>query len=178
MAKKRIRHIIRAISKHRKVKKPKISAEEHVKKISYDYHGRRKRLEVYDLSKKEREKFTRPIGIKVLTGYLGIVLFFYLAYLVIGIKAPIAVVFGQLVGGWQAIVFTSAAIVVLIFTIYSITKRKKWGYYLSLAWFVFGIINSVVSLALLKAEVVTVTRNFLLLSSVAVFLININHLQR
>jgi hypothetical protein len=177
MAKKRVKHIIKAISKHSRakkaVKKPQIKPKEHVKHVSYDYEGRRKRLEVYDLPKREREKFTRPLGIKVLTAYLGIILFFYLAYLIAGLRVPMAVVFGQMIGGWQALLTTAAITIVLLITIYSIAKRKKWGYYLSLAWFVFGILNSIISLALLKSEIVTVTRNFMILSAVAVFLINI-----
>ena len=177
MGKKRVRHIIRAISKHKPVRKAKkagkIVPKHHVRHISYDYEGRRKRLEVYDLTKREKEKYIRPVGIKVLAAYLGVLLFFYLAYLIIGLKAPMAVLFGQIIGGWPAMLLTLAVSIILAITIYSITKRKKWGFYLSLAWFVFGIINSIISLALLKSEVITVTRNFLLLSAVAVFLINI-----
>ena len=177
MAKKRAKHIIKAISKHHRVKKavkkPNIKPKEHVKNISYDYEGRRKRLEVYDLPKKEREKFTRPLGIKVLTAYLGVILFFYLTYLIIGAKIPMAVIFGQIISGWQALVITSILTAVILLTIYSITKRKKWGYYLSLIWFIFGMLNSIISLALLKSEIVTVTRDFLILSAAAVFLINI-----
>ena len=181
MAKKRSKVRVKASSRSKKikkgvkkaVKKKKIAAKKHVECISYDYHGRRKRLEVYDLTKKERDKFVRPIGIKVLVGYLILLLFFYFAYLFVSVKAPVAVIFGQMIGGIQAALLTSVTIAVLLATLYSIHKRRKWGYYLSLVWFAFGIINSIVALVLLKPEVVTVTRNFLALSSFAVFIINI-----
>jgi len=176
MAKKRVKghSAVKRVLRHIKhPKKPKISPKKHVQHVSYDYEGRRKRLEVYDLTKKEKEKFTRPIGIKVLTAYLGVVLFFYLAYIIFGLNSPMAVIFGQMVWGWQAAVFTVIISIFLIITIHSIAKRKRFGYHLSLAWFIFGIINSIVSLALLKSEIVTFTRNFLLLSAFAVFFINI-----
>ncbi|MBW3022594.1 hypothetical protein KY308_00635 [Candidatus Woesearchaeota archaeon] len=177
MAKKRVKFS----SRHKGVKKPvkklkraiktkKISPEKHVKHISYDYEGRKKRLEVQGF----KEEFIRPIGIKVLVAYLTVLLFFYLSYLFVGFKAPLAVVFGQLIGGVPALLLTAAMIIVLLITIYSIAKRKKWGYHLSLIWFIFGIINSLISLILIgSSSIVTVTRDFLILSSIAVFVINI-----
>ena len=147
-----------------------IEHKDHVKKISYDYESRTRKLQVYDLPEK---KVTHPLGIRVLTGYWFIMLGFYFFYLFIGIKTPIAIVFGQMVGGLTALFLVMALIVVIIVLIAGLVKRKKWSYYLSLIWFSFGIINSLVSMVLLKTEVVSFTRSFLILSSVTVFVINI-----
>jgi len=155
----------RAIKSAEKVVKKK--AKEHVKKISFDYEKRAKSFEF------KKEKFRHPLGIKILAAYLFLLLGFYFFYLFIGIKSPIAIIFGHIIGGFPALLLVMILIVATIVLIAGILKRKKWGYYLALAWFTFGIINSLISLALLQPEVASFTRSFLILSSITVFAIDI-----
>lgn len=169
MHKKRQRRLSKVKAAH-KAEIKHVKHEDHVKKISYDYEGRARKLQVYDVHEK---KVVHPLGIRVLVGYLFIILGFYFFYLFIGIKTPIAIVFGQVVGGLTALFLVMALIVAIIVLIAGLVKRKKWSYTLSLIWFSFGIINALVSLVLLKTEVVSFTRSFLILSSVTIFVINI-----
>jgi len=145
-----------------------ITPKEHVRKISYAYEDRAKKI---DFSRKEG--FTHPLGIKVLAGYLFILLGFYFFYLFVGIKSPIAVIFGQVIGGLNALFLVMFLIIVTITLIAGLLKRKKWSYYLALAWFSFGIANSLISLILLQPQIASFTRSFLVLSSVTVFVIDI-----
>jgi len=140
---------------------------EHVQKISFGYEKRAKKFD------SAKERFRHPLGIKVLTAYLFLLLGFYVLYLLMGIKSPIAVVFGQIIGGVPALSMVMVLIVASIVLIGGLLKRKKWGYYLALAWFAFGILNSIISLVLLQPEVASFTRSFLILSSVTVFVIDI-----
>ncbi|MEM4336931.1 MAG: hypothetical protein QXG86_02920 [Candidatus Woesearchaeota archaeon] len=174
IAKKNIKSNKKKVVETKKLLKiTKLSPEEHVKHISYDYEGRKKQLEVYDIKPEIKEITKRPLGVKVLLTYLFIILFFYITYIIIGLKSPIAVVVGQIIEGVGAIIFTISTTIILFFIIYSIIKRKKWGYYLSIAWFVFGILNAVLSLILLSEEISSATRNFLILSSSIILLIDI-----
>ena len=92
----------------KRVKTRKFSPREHVRKISYDYKKRSK-----DVSKKI-EKSKHPMGIKVLTGYLSVILLFYLFYLFLGIKSPIAVIFGEVIEGLAALIMVMVIIFVVI----------------------------------------------------------------
>ena len=170
MSKKRLKRISR-VNYAKKSHERSLSHKEHVRKISYNYEGRAQKIEAYSAEK--GAKSSHPIGIRVLSGYLFIVLGFYFFYLFLGVKSPLAIVFGQVIGGLPALFIVMVLIVAVIVLIAGILKRKRWSYYLALAWFSFGIANSLVSLVLLRPEVASFTRSFLILSSVTVFVIDI-----
>ena len=170
MVKKR-RKAVSWAKRHRKAASHEARPREHVRKISYDYEKRAKHLNV-NVFKRE-EKSTHPLGIKVLIGYLVIILGFYFFYLFLGMKSPLAIVFGQIIGGMPALLIVLCLMAFTMVLIAGLVKRKRWGYYLSLIWFSFGILNSLISLILLKPEVASFTRNFLILSSVTIFVIDI-----
>ena len=152
----------RAVSK-------RINQKEYVRKISFDYKRRAEKAVFHE----PKRAFRHPLGIKVLVGYLFVLLGFYLFYLFLGIKSPIAIVFGQVIGGLPALSLVAFMIIVTVVLIFGLLKMKKWGYYFALAWFAFGIANSLVSLVLLKSEVISFTRSFLILSSITIFVIDI-----
>ncbi len=167
MAKKRQKRGSKSKKSSKKGKKGKISPKEHVKKISYDY---KKRSKLFSF---EKGKFRHPLGIKVLIAYLSVLLLFYFFYLFMGLKSPIAVVFGQIIGGLPALFLIMFLVLITMVLIGGLLKRKSWSYYLALVWFGLGIINSIISLILLRPEVASFTRNFLILSSITVLVIDI-----
>jgi len=169
MRKKGQKRVFKAGKTSEKGREKAVSPKEHVRKISYDY---KKRAGKFEPAKKEKP-IKRPLGIRVLIAYLSLLLGLYFFYLFLGIKSPIAVAFGQVIGGLPALLLIMFLITVNIFLIAGLVKRKKWSYYLALAVFSFGIANSLISLILLRPEVASFTRSFLILSSVTVFVIDI-----
>lgn len=115
--------------------------------------------------------FNLPPGIKVLAAYTGIIALLYIAYLLFGVTKPISIIFGMLVYGAMANVLELSALIVLLSIIYGLLKRHYWVFYVSLAWFSFGLLNALISLLRFKSEF-DVLRNILFISSFVVIVLN------
>lgn len=112
-----------------------------------------------------------PPGIKVLIAYTGIIALFYLLYLLFGITKPISVVFGTFVYGNLAILIEFSSLFVLFAIIYGLVKRHFWVFYVSIVWFLFGLLNAVISLTAFKSEF-DVLKHILFASSFVVIILN------
>ena len=112
-----------------------------------------------------------PPGIKVLISYVGAITLIYLLYFISGITKPVSVIFGKLISGPLAYVLEIGSLIVLIVILYGLIKREFWVFYVSLAWFTFGLLNAVVSLLSFKSEF-DVLRTVLVASSFVVIVLN------
>ncbi len=137
--------------------------------VSHISHNYQKKLKVYEIHRPER---VIPLGMKVLLAYLSMLFFFNLIYFFLGLKTPIAFFVGQIVQGIPAMLGVIISIIVLGLVINGIYFRKKFAYYLSLAWFAIAVLDSLISLVTLSTEVAA-TRNMVLLSTITVIFINL-----
>lgn len=112
-----------------------------------------------------------PPGIKVLIAYTGIMAFIYLLYFLFGVTKPVSVVFGSFFYGTTATVIELLSLLVILIILYGLIKRHFWVFYISLTWFLFGLLNAVVSLIKFRAEF-DVLRNILIASSFVVIVLN------
>ena len=112
-----------------------------------------------------------PSGIKVLIAYTGFITLFYLLYFLFAAKKPISVVFGVMLSGNTALIIELASLMLLFLILYGLVKREFWVFYLSLAWFSFGIVNALVSLVKFNSEF-DILRKVLFASSLVVILLN------
>ncbi len=121
----------------------------------------------------DKEKHPMPAGLRVLTAYMAILIIFYIIFLFVSVKFPTSLVLGQVVQGSNAIFLNMVVLIVLIFAIHGFYGREAWSYYLSMAWFIFGIINSVSTLTMMDTPQFMSARIMFLLSSAATILINL-----
>ena len=112
-----------------------------------------------------------PPGIKVLIAYVGAITLIYLLYFLSGISKPVSVIFGKLINGPLAYVLELGSLAVLIVILYGLIKREFWVFYVSLAWFAFGLLNAVISLISFRSEF-DVLRTVLVASSFVVIVLN------
>lgn len=112
-----------------------------------------------------------PPGIKVLAAYTGIIALLYIVYLLFGVTKPVSIIFGLLVRGAAATFLELLGLAVLLSIIYGLLKRHYWVFYVSLAWFSFGLLNALISLLMFKSEF-GVLRNVLFVSSFVVIVLN------
>ncbi len=112
-----------------------------------------------------------PAGIKILVVYTGVIVFFYLLYLIFGATQPVSIFFGKLLYGAPATVLEMISLLLLITIIYGLVKKHYWVFWLSLSWFIFGVLNALVSLTTFNAEF-DVLKNVLVTSSYVVILLN------
>ena len=112
-----------------------------------------------------------PPGIKVLIAYTGFITFFYLLYFLFAAKKPISVVFGVMLSGNIALTIELISLALLISILYGLIKREFWVFYVSLAWFSFGILNALVSLIKFSSEF-DILRKVLFASSLIIIILN------
>ena len=112
-----------------------------------------------------------PPGIKVLIAYTGFITFFYLLYFVFAARKPISVLFGVLLSGNVAMAVELVSLGLLLAILYGLVKREFWVFYVSLAWFSFGILNALVSLVKFNSEF-DILRKILFASSLVIIILN------
>ncbi|MEK6886506.1 MAG: hypothetical protein AABW88_01620 [Nanoarchaeota archaeon] len=112
-----------------------------------------------------------PPGIKVLIAYTGFITLLYLLYFLFAAKKPISVVFGVLLSGNIALVIELISLGLLFSILYGLVKREFWVFYISLAWFSFGILNAVISLIKFNSEF-DILKKVLIASSFIIILLN------
>lgn len=137
--------------------------------VSHISHNYQKKLKVYEIHRLER---VIPLGMKVLLAYLSVLFLFNLIYFFLGLKEPIAFFAGQIVQGIPAVLITIISLIIIGLVIHSIYFRKKFAYYISLAWFAIAVLDSLISLFSLSTEVAA-TKNMVLLSSATVIFISL-----
>ncbi len=93
------------------------------------------------MRKKKRGKLVKPLGFRVLTGYLGFLAVFYLLFMFF----PSMLFFGTMLQEVIVRLLTLLIVAVLVVLTYGFRERKKWAYGLAIVWFVYEIINAVVS---------------------------------
>ncbi len=112
-----------------------------------------------------------PPGIKVLIAYTGLITFFYLLYFLFAAQKPLSVIFGVLLSGNIAMAVELISLGLLVSILYGLVKREFWVFYVSLAWFSFGILNALVSLVKFNSEF-DILRKILFASSFVIILLN------
>lgn len=112
-----------------------------------------------------------PPGIQVLVAYAGIISLFYLLYLVFGISQPVSLVFGTFLYGTPATIIELISLGILLAIIYGLIKKHFWVFYISLAWFIFGALNAIISLFRFRSEF-DILKSILIISSIVVIILN------
>ena len=125
----------------------------------------------YTPAKAEKIPYKIPLGLKIIMVYLAVLCSFYLAYMVVGIKAPIVVVLGKMVQGNAIFFLLLALFTASASLIYGLWRRRRWAYYLGIVWFAFGILNSILSLIYVKTDLFQATKHFMILTSIFVIII-------
>ncbi len=120
----------------------------------------------------KHDRFYVPLGIKVLAVYCVLLGVFYLLYLLFGLALPTTLLFGRIVQGPAALLANLVITGVLAAIIYGMLKRKAWAWELSLAWFLFGILNSLFAVLFLEVVDYEVVHDLALLSFVMTLFIN------
>ncbi len=117
------------------------------------------------------KKSPLPPGIKVLIAYAAVVLAFYLIYFFFGITKPVSIFFGTLLTGNAALFIDILSVAMLVAIIVGLKKRDYWVFWLSLAWFSYGVLNAIFSAFMIKTEL-AILKEMMLLSAVSVLLLN------
>ncbi|MBR9676623.1 hypothetical protein GOV04_00590 [Candidatus Woesearchaeota archaeon] len=114
-----------------------------------------------------------PAGIKVLIGYTSFLGIFYLTYLIFGAYVPTTVLFGKIIEGSLAVLINMVYLTALLVLLYGLIKRKRWGWELALGWYIFGIIDSIISTIIIKANNFSILASFVQLSSLGIIFMNV-----
>ncbi|MBT7902952.1 hypothetical protein HN587_03740 [Candidatus Woesearchaeota archaeon] len=157
--------------KHHKVKRKKPSflqrEEKKLKHLEEEFKD-----EFFVPSPIHKGKYHIPLGIKLLIGYLIFLLSLYLLSFWQGITFPTSILFGTVVSGVRALVINSALVILLVLMIYGFWMRKAYTFDLSVAWFGFALVNSLLSLLLLDSKEYMVFKGLLYLSLFTLLLVN------
>jgi len=113
-----------------------------------------------------------PTGIKVVIYYTFVLAFFYTFYFLVALVNPAAVFMGMLVKGAAAIMIELIIVSVIFLVIYGLVKREYWAWKLSIAWFIFGIINALASIIASQYEAFLVIRELIAFSSIIIIFVN------
>lgn len=89
-----------------------------------------------------------PLSMRVLTTYIALI---GAVYLLFGYYST-SVLLGAVLKGSLAKILNLSLFAIVCFVIYGILKRKYWGWQLSVSWFFFEILNSLISTLFSKKE--------------------------
>jgi hypothetical protein len=152
-----------------KSKKPKvILIEETIRKPPHELEE-----EFFVPSPIHRGKYRIPVGIRFLIGYLTFLSALYLISFIFGITFPTTILFGKLITGKGVLIFNLVLLLLIFFMIYGFWKRKAYTFDLSIGFFSFAALNSLISLMLFESAEHPVFRKLLLLSFVSLVIMNI-----
>ncbi len=120
-----------------------------------------------------RGRYSIPLGIKFLIGYLTFLALLYIISFISGITFPTTILFGQLMIGTRALVINSVLLLIVLVMIYGFWKRKAFTFDLAIGFFAFTALNAVVSLMMFNSAEHPTFRKLLLLSFVSLVFMNI-----
>ena len=129
--------------------------------------------EIFVPSPIHRGKYTIPLGLKFLIGYLIFLSVLYLISFLYGITFPTTILFGQMFTGTRALMMNSVLLVLIFFMIFGFWKRKAYTFDLSVGFFSFSALNALISLLLFESFEHPAFKKLLLLSFVSLLLMNI-----
>lgn len=95
-------------------------------------------------------KYVIPLGIKFLMGYLIFIASLYIISFLSNIAFPTTILFGQLVTGPRAIVVNIFLLALVLTVVYGLWKRKSYAFDLSIGFFMFSTLNSLLSVTLFE----------------------------
>ncbi len=159
-AKKPFKHILKKIT-------PPIKLEEWVRKPPHEQDE-----DFFVPSKIHLGNYKIPIGIRFLIAYLFLLLLLYVASFSYGISFPTTVLFGELIIGAKAIVLTFVVALFIISMIYGLWTRKSFSLEVSIAFFGFLAVNSLVSLILFESFEHPSFQKLIILSFISLIFVN------
>jgi hypothetical protein len=86
-------------------------------------------------------------------------------------QTPTVPLLGKFITGVGAVLVNLAFIAVLLFVIYGFLKRRAWVWKLSIAWFSFGILNSLITVIIIWPQTGLI-KELMFLSSLVIILVN------
>jgi hypothetical protein len=122
--------------------------------------------------RKKPSKYKIPVGIDFLIGYVCFLALFYLGYIFFGFRTPFTMVFGELIAGKAALVINIIFLAIVVAIVIGFFKRLAWSYYLSIGWFVFGIVNAFISLLNVTESTFDILKNFMVFSFIFTVILN------
>ena len=164
--------------KSKKVKsKPKVKKVSTTRKKSKTFGGMINYLEqeIHHeeslMFKKHVGKYTVPIGIKLITFYVGFLVLLYGISFMSSVLYPTAIVFGLSVTGVLAILTNLIVLTILASIFYGLQKRSAYTLDLAITFFVFAAINSIISLFTLNSY--SVFGNFMFFLAISSIFVNL-----
>ncbi|MBT5021899.1 hypothetical protein HOK51_11325 [Candidatus Woesearchaeota archaeon] len=117
-------------------------------------------------------KYKIPLGIRMLIGYLGFLAALYVVSFWQGITFPTTILFGSVITGTRALIINVFLVLMLFIMIYGFVKRKAYTFDLSIAWFGFSLLNSLISLLLLESKEYLIFKSMLYISLITLVLVS------
>ncbi|MFC1723771.1 hypothetical protein ACFL0V_06530, partial [Nanoarchaeota archaeon] len=163
-------------AKHKKkVRKPKSKVKRVEKEVVKEGKIVEKELEeeFFVPSPSHRGKYRIPLGIRFLIGYLLFICALYAVSFVSGLSFPTTILFGKLVTGVRATIVNSVLMALVVFMIYGFWKRKWYTFDLSISFFAFSALNSLLSLTLFEASEIASFKKLMILSFISMLFMNL-----
>ncbi|MFC1691248.1 hypothetical protein ACFL0W_03640 [Nanoarchaeota archaeon] len=125
----------------------------------------------------ELEHVTRmsdiPKGLRVLIYYLFVMFFIYGLYFIYSFVNPNIMFLGKLVSGFGAVFINMLTVFFIAVAIWGLVKRKTYGWYLGVAFFIFSSINSFLLLLIGEFSTFSIVQELISVSSVILIVINL-----
>ncbi|MFC1741005.1 hypothetical protein ACFL3V_00525 [Nanoarchaeota archaeon] len=148
------------------IPKPKL-LEEKIQRVPHELEE-----EFFVPSPIHRGKYLIPLGIKFLIGYLTFLSFLYLISFIYGITFPTTILFGKMIEGTRALIINAVLLAIIFAMVFGFWRRKAYTFDLSVGFFAFTALNSIISLILFDSVEHPMFRNLLILSFISLVVMN------